>query len=104
VKELGRERATIGLVGRLGSRLWRGEGRWPQGNDQALRAELPDAAFVDFDEELWAEVAVKSAEEIQEPAAYDERTQTGLHLSEQIVVTRNGYRRLGKLPVEFRST
>jgi len=39
-----------------------------------------------------------------EPAAYDERTQTGLHLSEQIVVTPDGYRRLGKLPVEFRST
>lgn len=39
-----------------------------------------------------------------EPAAYDERTQTGLHISEQIVVTRYGYRRLGKLPLEFRST
>jgi hypothetical protein len=39
-----------------------------------------------------------------EPAAYDERTQTGLHLSEQVVITRDGYRRLGKLPLEFRST
>ncbi len=64
VRELGRAASTIGLVGRLGSRLWRGEGRWPQGNYEALRRELPDATFVDFDEELWHEMAVKSAEEI----------------------------------------
>ena len=64
VRELGRARSRIGLCGRLGSRLWRGEGRWPQGNHEALRGELPEATFVDFDEELWEEMAVKSAEEI----------------------------------------
>jgi Xaa-Pro aminopeptidase len=64
VKELGRERATIGLVGRLGSRLWRGEGRWPQGNYEALRAQLPDATFVDFEFDLWDVMAIKSAEEL----------------------------------------
>jgi hypothetical protein len=55
VRELGRGRSTLGLIGRLGSRLWRGEGRWPQGNYEALRTELPEATFVDFDEELWEE-------------------------------------------------
>jgi Xaa-Pro aminopeptidase len=64
IKELGREGGTIGLVGRLGSRLWRGEGRWPQGNHQILQKELPAATFVDFDEELWAVMAIKSDEEI----------------------------------------
>jgi|GEM_PF-1179245 Xaa-Pro aminopeptidase len=64
IKELGREKGTIGLVGRLGSRLWRGEGRWPQGNHQILQRELPQAKFVDFDEELWAIMAIKSDEEI----------------------------------------
>jgi len=78
VRELGRERSTIGLVGRLGSRLWRGEGRWPQGNYEALRRELPDATLVDFDEELWAEMAVKSAEEIH-------AIETALRITEQAV-------------------
>jgi Xaa-Pro aminopeptidase len=78
VRELGRERSTIGLVGRLGSRLWRGEGRWPQGNHEALRQELPDATFVDFDEELWQEMAVKSAEEL-------EAIETAMAITEQAV-------------------
>lgn len=39
-----------------------------------------------------------------EPAAWHEREQTGLHISEQVVVTRDGYRRLGRLPLDFRST
>lgn len=64
VRELGRERGTIGLVGRLGSRLWRGEGRWPQGNHDALTTALPDATFVDFDEDLWPVMAIKSDEEL----------------------------------------
>jgi Xaa-Pro aminopeptidase len=55
---------VLGLVGRLGSRLWRGEGRWPQGNYEGLRRELPEATFVDFDEELWAVMAIKTPEEI----------------------------------------
>jgi Xaa-Pro dipeptidase len=64
VRELGRDRGRIGLVGRLGSRLWRGEGRWPQGNYAALGKELAQATFVDFDEDLWAVMAIKSAEEL----------------------------------------
>jgi Xaa-Pro aminopeptidase len=64
IKELGKERSTIGLIGRQGSRLWRGDGRWPQGNYEALRKELPQANFLDFDEELWAVMAIKSDEEI----------------------------------------
>jgi len=64
VKELGAEKGTIGLVGRFGSRLWRGEGRWPQGNYEVLRQDLPSAKFVDFDEELWEVMAIKSEEEL----------------------------------------
>jgi len=78
VRELGRARSTIGLVGRLGSRLWRGEGRWPQGNYEALRRELPEARFIDFDEDLWQEMAVKSAEEIQ-------AIETAMAITEQAV-------------------
>lgn len=64
ILELGLGNSTIGLIGRLGSRLWRGDGRWPQGNYESLRKELPNATFVDFDEDLWAVMAVKSEEEV----------------------------------------
>ena len=43
-----------------------GAGRvgWPQGNHQILQRELSQATFIDFDEELWAVMAIKSDEEI----------------------------------------
>lgn len=63
LEELGAARGVIGLVGRAPSPL-APDGRWPQGAYAALRRELPDVRFVDFESELAAVRSIKSAEEI----------------------------------------
>jgi Xaa-Pro aminopeptidase len=63
VRELGRERGPIGVVGRVPGPLTP-EGRWPQVAWEALGRALPAASLVDFDEDLAIVRAVKSAEEI----------------------------------------
>ena len=63
VKELGLERETIGLVGR-GRGPLTPDGRWSHMAFEAMRRELPNATFLDFDDNLGVVRAVKSDEEI----------------------------------------
>jgi Xaa-Pro aminopeptidase len=63
IKELGLERQTVGLVGRARGPLVP-DGRWPYAGFEAMRSELPEADFVDFDDDLAAVRALKSEEEI----------------------------------------
>ena len=39
-----------------------------------------------------------------EPAAYDEKLKVGIHIGEQVVVTQNGCRRIGKRKLELKVT
>jgi Xaa-Pro aminopeptidase len=64
IKELGAQRNRVGVVGRLGVSQLARDGYWPDAAWRAMVAELPQAAFVDFDRELGAIRAIKSAEEV----------------------------------------
>lgn len=63
IKELGFERETVGLVGR-GPGPLTPDGRWPTVSLETIRHELPDAVFVDFDDDLARIRAIKSDEEL----------------------------------------
>lgn len=63
IRQLGLDKSAIGLVGRARGPLVP-DGRWPHLALDALRRDLPQAAFADFDDELAAVRAVKSDEEI----------------------------------------
>lgn len=63
IKELGLEKSAIGLVGRARGPLVP-DGRWPHKALEAMRGELPHAAFEDFDDDLAAVRALKSDEEL----------------------------------------
>jgi Xaa-Pro aminopeptidase len=64
LKELDVHRAQLGVVGRVGVSQLARDGQWPELAWRALVDELPSATFVDFDTDLAALRAVKSAEEI----------------------------------------
>lgn len=63
IRELGLDKSAIGLIGRARGPLVP-DGRWPYMALEALRRELPQAAFQDFDDDLAAIRALKSDEEL----------------------------------------
>jgi Xaa-Pro aminopeptidase len=64
LQELDVHRRRIGVVGRVGVSQLARDGQWPDSAWRSLVRELPQASFVDFDEDLASVRARKSAEEI----------------------------------------